>query len=106
MLCQSFSLPPEYLKLLMVTLIIVLILLGNYCQPLSNMEKLVLAGGIMAFESSTSGSGGEGQLTELIGGCHNLRGNHKVTLLMDNRCFDLGGNWDRLGDVHHVDGEA
>ena len=76
-LCQSFSLLSEYFQLFVVAATDFFILLHNSCQSLGDMEKLFLARGTVSFKNSAygSGSGGEQQLTELVGGCHNLQGN-------------------------------
>ena len=74
-LCQSFSLLLEYFQLFVVALSDFHILLHNSCQYLGNVEELLSARRFMSFEGSACGSGGEGQLTKLIGGHHNLQGN-------------------------------
>ena len=71
-LCQSLSSLSEYFQLFAVAVTDLFIFLHNFCQSLGNVEKLFSAQGTVSFESSTYGSVGKQQLTELVGGCHDL----------------------------------
>ena len=74
-LCQSLSSLLEYSQLFMVVTTDFFILSHNSCQSLGDVEEFFPAGGAVPFESSTYQSGEEQQLTEFLGGCHNLWGN-------------------------------
>ena len=105
MLCQSLSSLAEHFQLLPIVVTDLFVLLSNTGQALSDMEEFLPPRGTMAFESSAHGPRGELQLTEFIGGCHNLLGNCERVLPVDHWGVDLWVDWEGFGNIH-VDCEA
>ena len=104
-LCQSLSSLAEYFQLLAIVTADLLVLLSNSCQALGDVEEFLTTRSTVALKSSAHGPGRELQLTEFIGGCHNLLGNCKVVLSVDHQDVGLQLDGEGLSDVH-VNSEA